>query len=145
MDPIFSPIDPRAKLPALAETAWVQREIDDGLRVMWDGERQKFVVLDSRAPGGPEASYVLLVQNPDGSFRPFDQRTIDKLRELRFGHDRTKAAVAQWEAEREMATAKRRSGYGDQIEETLKYFGKVITPSVASRERRAEIRKEAGL
>lgn len=141
----FPLYDPRAKFPALAETARVQREIDEGLRVLWDGQRERFVVIDTKAPGGPDAQYVMIVQNEDGSFRPFDQRTLDNLRYLFDGHDRVKAAVAQWEKEREAANKKRRSAKGDEIEDTLKYMGQVITTSVSGRDRRAEIRKEAGL
>lgn len=147
MDPIYPLIDHHGKIPALAETARVQREFDDGLRVIWDVQREKFVVLDTKAPGGPDAAYVMVVQNPDGSFRPFDQRTIDTLRYLYDGHDRVKIAVANMEAERERAVKKRRENTGDEIEDTLKYLGQVITPSVVSRDRsiaREQIRDARG-
>ena len=131
---------------AFAATLRVQSEVDPYLRVVWDDQREKLIVLDTQAPGGPAASYVLIVQNPDGSFRPFDQRTLDTLRELRFGHDRMKATMAKLEAEREIATQKRRAGYGEQVEDVFKFLGQTITSSVSSRERsiaRDAIRKAA--
>lgn len=146
MDPLFTTYDLRGKVAAFDATVLVQREVDPDLRVVWDAQREKFIVLDTKAPGGPDSAYVLMVQNPDGSFRPFDQRTLDTLRELRFGHDRMKQVMAKLERERFESIAKRRKGYGDKVEDDFKYLGQVITDSVASRDRsiaRDEIRKAA--
>lgn len=149
-DFIFPFTDPRGKVPALAETAYVQREVDPDLRVMWDGQREKYVVLDTRAPGGPNASYVMVVQEPDGSFRPFDGRTIETLRKLRHGHDRVKAEIDKMAAERERANDRRRQDVAESMAQDFRHFGQQVTPSAAWRDRtdpaaRERIRKLAGL
>lgn len=149
---LYLPHDPRGKNQygemrrrAFEATVRIQREVDDGLRVVWDDEREKFIILDTKAPGGPDASYVMIVQEPDGSFRDIDQRTLDTLRYLFDGHRRVKEELARLEAERERETQKRRASYGDRADEVFKYAGHVITPTVESRNRTRQAIREAAL
>ena len=144
-EPEYAPNDPRGKSICIAETARVQREVADGLRVWWDFQREKYVITDTRAPGGPDASYVMVVQEPDGAFRPFDQRTIDRLRYLFDGHGRAREELAKMERQNERDRQSRIRGYGEQVEDTLKFMGQRIVTSVSGAARRAEIRREAGL
>lgn len=131
----FSLVDPRAKFIAPDHTATVQREVDPYLVVMWDAQRHKWAVYDTKAPGGPEAGYVMLVQEPDGSFRSFDNRTIETLRKLRFGHDRAKKELDDIAAERERTFASRTEARSADIADGFKWFGSQWTPSVAWRDR----------
>lgn len=152
---IFSVTDPRGKMSsfegrmrAFDATVRVQREVDEGLRVVWDDQREKFIVLDTKAPGGPDASYVLLVQEPDGSYRPFDQRTIETLLKLRFGHAAAAKELDRIAAEREHDRETKREAMAQDFAQGFKWFGKNVTPSVgwdARSLRREQIRKEAGL
>lgn len=146
-DPTFSVIDPRAKVHALEETAYVQRELgDDGLYVVWDGERQKFCILDRKAPGGPDAAYVMLVQF-DGPNTPVDNRTIETLRKLRReNHGDNLDALVKAEQQRQRDILSRRESAVSGFVDDFRYIGKAITPSVGWRDRsaaREQIRKKA--
>lgn len=146
MDPIYPLVDPRAKFIDRDKTALVQRELDDdGLVVIYDGQRKKFVVMDRKAPGGPDAQYVMIVQEPDGAYRPFDQRTIETLRKLRFGHARVREELDQMAAEREREVNHMRSERAYGVGDDLRWFGRDVVPSVAWRDRsagRERIRQE---
>lgn len=146
-DLLPSILAPRENTPALAETAWVHRELgDDGLRVMFNHQRQKFVVMDTKAPGGPSSAYVMIVQNEDGSFRPFDERTIQTLRRNFLHHDGIDE-LARLEIARERRNKSRIESLSSAFADDFKWFGKAVTTSTGWRDRsaaREEIRKEAG-
>jgi len=143
----FSIIDPRAKLSAPDQTAYVQRELeDDGLQVLWDGQRHKFVVVDRKAPGGPDSQYVMVVQEPDGAYRPVDGRTIETLRRLKYGHKWAKDELGTIAAEREKEVVRKRGDRAQGFAEDLRWFGQAVVPSVGWRDRsaaREAIRAEA--
>jgi len=141
---------PSGNAPALDETAYVQAELgDDGFRVMFNHERQKFVVMDTKAPGGPSAAYVMVVQNEDGSFRPVDERTIKTLRKmLGQGHKASADELIQAELSRERQNKSRRESVASAVASDFKWFGRGVTPTTGWRDRslaRDQIRKEAGL
>lgn len=138
--------DPRDLLPdilsplknhlAVEETAYLARETGiEGLRVWFNVERMKFVVEDTKAPGGPAAAYVMVVQNPDGSPADVDGRTVQTIRRMYGNHKDAAEELIRGEVERLAAEKSRREGYGYQVAEAMKYLGQVITPTVASRER----------
>lgn len=135
MTRLFLFTDPRGKLPAPEQTRWVQREVDPHLVVQWDAQRDKYVVLDTAAPGGPDAAYVMVVQESDGSFRPFDQRTVDTLRKLRFGHRRAQQELERMERERIRDGEKRRADFAESLAKDFRWFGQQWTPSVGWRDR----------
>ena len=56
------------------------RLVDPSLSVRWHTGRSRWLILrrNPRRPSHP-AEIVCTVQEPDGSFRPLDRRTIDKL------------------------------------------------------------------
>ena len=138
---------PEDNIPALEETAYVQRELgDDGLRVWFNIPRQKFVVQDVKAPGGPAASYVMIVQNPDGSGRDFDNRTVETLRRIRFRHTEMADELAKRELARERRVKSDRESFAHAVATDLKWIGNAVAPSVGWRERslaREAIRKAA--
>lgn len=143
---------PQGNIPAIEETAYIQAELhDDGFRVMWNTEREKFVVMDTKAPGGPSAAYVMIVQNPDGSGRPVDERTVQALRKmLGQGHVAAAEELIQAELARERRTKSAREGVAQALASDFRWFGRQNTPSVGWRDRtdpdaRARIREEAGL
>jgi hypothetical protein len=138
--------DPRDLLPdilsplknhlAVEETAYLARETGiDGLRVWFNVERLKFIIEDTKAPGGPAAAYVMVVQNPDGSPADVDGRTVQTIRKMYGNHKGAAEELIRGELERANAEKARRAGYGDQVVDAMKYVGQVITPSVANRER----------
>lgn len=141
----FGVTDPRGKIPALDETAYVQRELnDDGLYVIFDGQRRKFCVMDRKAPGGPDSAYVMLIQNPDGSGRRIDERDIKTLRKLRH-HDIVAEELQKMHDEHEREVVSKRKSMAAGLADDLRWIGKAVVPSVGWRDRsaaREAIRKE---
>lgn len=137
---------------AAHETAFVQRELGlEGLRVLFNVDRLKFVIQDTKAPGGPASSYVMIVQTPDGMPKDVDQHTIQELRKL-YGQSRKDAAEELIRAEkaREARVKHERSERAYGVADALRWIGRAVTPSVAWGKRaqpidRDAIRKEAGL
>lgn len=115
-DPRWSYIDPALTLRV--------REVDPALQVVFDGRRQKFVVIDTEAPGGIDQRIVMIVQEPDGSFRPFDNRTVEHLRRHRM--TRAPEIIAELdhaEELREREWARKNEQVGDGMAEDLKWAG----------------------
>lgn len=138
--------DPRWSYLDTAATARVQ-EVDPALRVMFDGRRERFVVLDTEAPGGTDHQIVLIVQEPSGAFRPFDGRTLETLRKLRPEHrDLINAELDTNEAKRRAEWERRTAQLAEGMADDLRHVGTQIAPSVAWRDRsiaRETIRRAA--
>lgn len=134
-DPRGKDLDTEMRLRAAAHTGRVRREVDEYLRVVWDDQRQKFLVLDDAAPGGPEAAYVMVVQEPDGRFRDVDGRTFETLRKLRFGHKRAKEELERLQRERERAAEHRRADFAESLAKDFRHIGHAIVSSVGWRAR----------
>jgi hypothetical protein len=133
---------------AVDETAFLQRETGiDGLRVFFNIDRLKFVVQDTKAPGGPVASYVMIVQTPDGMPADVDHRTVQTIRRL-YQQSRQESLdeIAKAELAREQRVKSERSERAYKVAEALRWVGRNVVQSVASRDRsaaREAIRKEA--
>lgn len=146
-DPRWSYID-----PALTERV---REVDPALQVVFDGRRQKYVVIDTAAPGGVDQQIVMVVQEPDGGFRPFDNRTLDHLRQHRMTRaDQIIDDLDQAEHAREREWQRQIAQVGDGLGEDLKWIGMRAVGyggTTAAWHHRADpaareqIRREAGL
>lgn len=146
-DPRWSYIDPN-----LTDRV---REVDPSLQVVFDGRRQKYVVIDIAAPGGVDERIVMVVQEPDGSFRPFDNRTLEHLRKHRMTRaDQIIKELDDAEAAREREWERQTEQVGDGFGEDLKWAGMRANgyagTTVAWHHRadpaaRERIRREAGL
>lgn len=134
--------DPRDLLPdilsplknhlAVEETAYLARETGiEGLRVWFNVERLKFVIEDTKAPGGPSAAYVMVVQNPDGSPADVDARTVQTIRKMYGNHKAAAQELIDGEIERERANKARRQDTAYGLADALRWFGRAVTPSVA--------------
>lgn len=143
---IYGVNDPRGKLIADSATAYVQEEMhDDGLYVVWDGQRKKFCVMDRKAPGGPNSAYVMLIQDEEGRGRMLDERDIKTLRKLRH-HDVVAEELQRIHDEKERDIASKRRTFAEGASDDLKWFGKAVVPSVgwvARSLKREAIRSEA--
>ena len=144
--PISDVRDPRDDLPdilsplknhlALEETAYLTRETGiEGLRVWFNVERMKFIVEDTKAPGGPSAAYVMVVQNPDGSPCDVDNRTVETIRKLYDGHKAAADELIKAELARAARVKSERETWTGAMAEDLKWVGRNVVPSVANRER----------
>lgn len=127
------------KIEDKAASARVQ-VVDDGLYVSYDTEIDRYEVHDRRAPGGPQFSLVMRVMNPDGTYRPVDQRTIDTLYELRHkaAHLRPQDVMRELREKEAAAAAAKRSQLGDivyGIFDHLKWAGRDVVPSTLARDR----------
>lgn len=128
---------PGANEPAIDETAWVTEQTGiDGLRVWWNRERQKYLIEDTKAPGGPAAAFVMVVQF-DGERTPIDQRTVDTLRRLYGRHQEQVDALARAEIERERKNKSRRESVAHAVATDLKWIGTNVVPSTGWRDRSA--------
>lgn len=148
-DPRYLPeILASGNVPALAETAYLARETGiEGLRVWFNIERQKFVIQDTKAPGGPSASYVMIVQF-DGERTPVDNRTVQTIRRLYGRHKDQADALIKAEFEREQRNKSRRESVAAAVADDLKWVGTNVVPTVAwdaRSSKRDQIKREAGL
>lgn len=126
---------PMGNEPAFEETAYIAQETGiEGLRVWWNRERQKYVIEDTKAPGGPSAAFVMVVQF-DGERTPIDQRTVDTLRRLYGRHQEQIDALIRAEVERDVRNKKRRADTAQNVAEDLKWIGTNVTPSTGWRDR----------
>jgi len=138
--------DPRDDLPeilkpgdnvyAVDETAYLVRETGiEGLRVWFNIPRMKFVVEDTKAPGGPSAAYVMVVMTADGSPCDVDNRTVETIRKLYDGHKAAAEELIQAELARAARVKSERETWTGAMAEDLKWVGRNVVPSVANRER----------
>lgn len=139
------------KIEDKAASARVQ-VVDDDLYVVYDTEIDRYEVHDRRAPGGQQFSQVMRVMNPDGTFRPVDQRTIDTLYELRHkaAHLRPQDVMRDLRQKEAARAAEKRKELGDLaygIVDDLKWAGRDVVQSTLARDRtdpvaRARMRDE---
>lgn len=128
------------------------KAIDPDLVVVFDRKIQRFVVYDSASPGGPKWQMVMRVQEPDGSFRPLDGRTVQTIREMRHRYETTdpgkrldaivREAAEAYDAQ-DRDWAKRNEDFAHSAALDLKWFSRAVVPSVAWRERTDPAKREA--
>lgn len=125
------------------------RSIKADLRVFLRqrGEQVNWVVVDKDPDG---ADYITMtVQEPDGSYRPFDGRSLEILRKnFQIGPDLNKivADLEARDAKKARADEKRDQDIAEAVAEDVKWIGTDVVPSTkwdARSLRREQIRKEA--
>lgn len=110
-------------------------------------DQVNWVIVDKDPQG---ADYITLtVQNPDGTYREFDGRTLETLRKnFQIGPDLNKivADLEAKESKKARADEKRDQEVADAIAQDVKWMGTDVVPSTgwdARSLRREQIRKEA--
>lgn len=126
-------------------TAKVQT-VDEDLYVVQNWDTMLYEVHDAKAPGGPNNSMVMRVQEEDGSYRPVDERTLQHLREMRYdlvnrGVNGTLRKLAEIDEQRKKDWKKQVSEVGYAVGDALKYLGKEITPTIENVKRTDPIDK----
>jgi len=123
------------------------KQIKDTLYVVYNRAREKFIVKDVDLHG--EHYIVMIVQEPDGGFRPFDERAMETLRKSVYRGPDVKKILGeleqiQQEKQRLLEKDSEEMIYG--LAETLKWVGVDVTPSTAWRDRslphEAKVRRE---
>lgn len=123
------------------------KSIKDSYWVVFNRLRRKFVVMDKDLHGTPYCA--LIVMEMDGSFRPFDDRTLETLRRLtQRGPDVRKilGELEGMEKEREHKSEKDLEELTYGFAESLKWLGVDVVASTAWRDRglehEARVRRE---
>jgi len=100
------------------------REFDPALFVAFNTMVQRYEVHDRQARGG---TLVMRVQEPDGSFRPLDERVLETLRRgrrERFGEVFRELEEAEHRREREWE--RRNTEIGSGLADDLRFAGKPV-------------------
>ncbi len=115
------------------------KKVKDEFYVVFDYDREKFLVYDKDPDGAP---YVVMVV-PDN----FDTRTVDNLRKIVFlGPKGVEREIISQEGYREKKLDEESKDIEHDIQEETKWAGRDVVPSTASRDRssiREAIREEA--
>jgi hypothetical protein len=128
-------VNPRYDFVDLQYTAEVRR-LKPTMYVVFNWAREKFIVKDVDAEG---MHYVyLIVQEPNGAYRDFDERTLATIRKDMWGGPNVSAIIQNLQAiedarERRLAAESADFEYGFRSD--FKWAGKDVTPSVIWRER----------
>lgn len=139
--PIYDFID-------LQHTAEV-RTLKDTMYVVFNRLREKFVVMDRDNDATPYI--IMVVQEPDGSFRQFDERTMESLRRAVFRGPSVRAMMQEMD-QNDRAREQRIEKDADELAygfvDTIKWAGTDVVASTLWRDRtshhlRERIREEA--
>jgi hypothetical protein len=115
---------------------------DKALYVLYNVTTGHYEIHDSMAPGGKKQTYIMRVQNPDGSPRPLDNRTVVHLMSIR--RERMQDIMhelEQGEVQREKDWDKRQEALSAALADDIKWVGQAVVPSVTSRERGSKEKK----
>lgn len=115
------------------------KAFDPDLVVVFNKRIERFEVYDRAAPAGPKWQLVMRIQTPAGGFRHLAMSDLEMLRRSRVGDERQMRQrirqIEDQEERAERAWEKDASETALEMAEDLKWFGRAVVPSVASRER----------
>jgi|GEM_PF-2933538 hypothetical protein len=106
------------------------KEIDKHLYIAFNTDVQRYEVHDMLMPEGQ--TLVMRVQEPDGSFRPLDNRVLDTLiKNRRERFDEVFKELEEKERKREEAWNKRLEDIALGLADDLKFAGKPVIGGVS--------------
>lgn len=105
------------------------RELDPDLWVAWNTVVQRYEIHDRRAPRGH--SLVMRVQEPNGAFRPLDNRVLETLmKNRRERFDEVFKELEEKEEKREKAWEKRIGEIAEGMADDLRFAGQRVVQGV---------------